>query len=307
MHRGRYSSAGHPIGSGFTLIELLVVIAIIAVLAALLIPALEKARDAATLAACKANLHQFGVGAWMYVDDYDVLPIVGWPNMQSRSQKLWMQASATAPLRSEFHNFSTEYLGTSNTQLGVNYPRENYGILNCPAKKLSGSPSGWPGSNTSYVNPATLSRYQARYYDPSNNFVPRNEPNMQDDLYALYGNYNHYYHVPPRPTRVGSSGAYPVLFDEAIANPVRHGIIADAGISPVNHGSNATPRLGGDGFPEDLGISMNVLYWNGSVVNQKADRYWAGSCYGDYMNRWDSGTFTAWYLPYVRRSPFPMQ
>ncbi|MBS3764160.1 MAG: prepilin-type N-terminal cleavage/methylation domain-containing protein [Planctomycetes bacterium] len=291
--------------TGFTLIELLVVIAIIAILAAMLMPALERARAAATLAACKANLHQFGLGAWMYVDDYDVLPMAGWSNMQSQSPKLWMQASANAPLGSEFHHFSTNYLHTTNTQPGVNYPRENYGVLNCPAKKLSGSPSRWPGINTSYVNPATLSRYQARYHDPSNNFLPRNEANMQDDLYALYGNYNHYYHVPPRPMRVSSHGSYPVLFDEAIANPVRHRIIADAGVSPVNHGLSGAPRLAGDGFPEVGGISMNVLYWDGSVITQKADRYWAGSCYGDYMNRWNSGTFTAWYLPYVRKSPFP--
>jgi prepilin-type N-terminal cleavage/methylation domain-containing protein/prepilin-type processing-associated H-X9-DG protein len=289
----------------FTLIELLVVIAIIAILAAMLMPALERARAAATLATCKANLHQVGVGAWMYVDDYDVLPIVGWSNMQSQSPKLWMQASTNAPLGNELHHFSTEYLNTTNTEPGVYYPRENYGVLNCPAKKLASSPARWPGTNTSYVNPATLSRHQARYHDPSNNFLPRNEPNMHDDLYALYGTRTHHYHVPPRPMRLSSPSAYPVLFDEAIANPVRHGKIADAGISPVNHGPGAAPRLADDGFPETGGISMNVLYWDGSVVTQKADRYWAGSCYGDYMNRWNSGTFTAWYLPYVRKSPFP--
>lgn len=105
--------------AGFTLIELLVVIAIIAILAAMLLPTLGKAKDEGLGVSCLSNTHQIGLGVIMYADDNKQF----FPDPGPASQPVWWTGG---PFKNAAGNYcGGEWMATSQAADNNGQPYAN--------------------------------------------------------------------------------------------------------------------------------------------------------------------------------------
>lgn len=133
---------------GFTMIEILTVISIIAILAAILMPALQKAREKARQAVCMNNLKQIGLAIHLYIQDYN-----GWlPPVWNDSETLMVNRSYRGRLDSYLDNKKVYQCpsGLDEVKYGLNYQ------YNIRCGRYASVPQSYP-TNSTYA-PVRLTR-----------------------------------------------------------------------------------------------------------------------------------------------------
>src|SRR5438309_663742 len=125
---------------GFTLVELLVVIAIIGVLVALLLPAVQAAREASRRGSCGNNLKQLGLGLHLFHDTYGRLPsgtvwVPGAGGDQQGSESTWV--THTLPYVEQLNLYQTGDLNRGFGQGGTGHPNNKITsgflkVMTCP-------------------------------------------------------------------------------------------------------------------------------------------------------------------------------
>src|SRR5579883_3062193 len=165
---GIHTSAPHPASGGllmralpsrrsaFTLIELLVVIAIIAILIALLVPAVQKVREAASRTQCDNNLKQIGLACHNYHDMYKGFPPGKSDNAGKAPSHSWVIYVLPYLERHDLYDrydFTQDYTAAVNATISA----AHLPVLTCPS-----APAGRSGSAnrgiTDYSPPNQVTR-----------------------------------------------------------------------------------------------------------------------------------------------------
>ena len=154
------SRSASPLFFKFTLIELLVVIAIIAILAAMLMPALQQARERGKEASCIGNLRQLGVRYQQYLDDSDGFLV--WHQVANKKSR-WTEAfypylfGSKYPAADKLKKSIMQCPGDKHDCKHRNLTHTSYGYNLYLNKDLT---TGWFAAGTTYRFPYKLTAFK---------------------------------------------------------------------------------------------------------------------------------------------------
>jgi prepilin-type N-terminal cleavage/methylation domain-containing protein len=137
-------------GDGFTLIELLVVIAIIAILAALLLPALAKAKEKAKTVQCLSNIRQVGLASSLYLGDFNDRYPPATTRNGTMTQLSWV---GNTGLQSPYSSLTSQERWLSDYLVKAS-PQAKVEVARCPSDKtsyLGTGNSGYQDFGSSYL------------------------------------------------------------------------------------------------------------------------------------------------------------
>jgi len=239
----------NPLGAGFTLIELLVVIAIIAILAAMLLPALAKAKERANIAQCLSNIRQVGMASSLYLLDFnDRYPPKTAKNGVT-TQTSWVGQAGMLPTYdsvSAADRWLSEYLVKADRRARV-------AVAHCPSDKKS------------HVVPPTgrseLEDYGASYN--ANLYYP--EGQGDPIIYSL---------------NLNNASA---IKASAISKPARFVVFSEAGSFRVSWWSEDLTLVGWSNLRWHLnGLRFNTLFGDGHAALIKYDPKYGPTNAPDY-------------------------
>jgi prepilin-type N-terminal cleavage/methylation domain-containing protein len=174
----------------FTLIELLVVIAIISVLIGMLLPAVQKAREAANRMSCSNNLKQIGLAMHMHHNDHDRLP----------------------PSRYGSHVLVLQPGEAYNPEL---FAGASWAVAILPYLEQQALLSQWGSRMDYFLQPAAVRQTPVKgYFCPSRRSAGSAGPSVSGDVPHAYPMGSHDY-PPPRIHHPGALGDYAVVVDRS--------------------------------------------------------------------------------------------